>query len=98
METYIILATLTDKGRQDIKGIIERRQKNLEQLQAAGIRIVADYAVMGEFDFLYIVEAPDNRTIMQQVVKDTTAGTLMFRTMSVVPMEQFASIAHQIKG
>ncbi len=95
METYVILAKLTDKGREDVKGIAERRQKNIEQLQQAGIRIVADYALMGDYDFLYVVEAPDNRTILEQVVQDTSAGTLVFHTMPAMPMDQFQQIAQQ---
>ncbi len=98
MATYAILATLTEKGREDIRGIVDRRQSNLEQLQQAGISIVADYALMGEYDFLYIVEGPDNRTIMSQLVKFASAGTLAFRTMPAIPMDEFASLAQQATG
>jgi uncharacterized protein with GYD domain len=97
METYVILAKLTEKGQQDIQGIAERRQKNIEDLKQNGITIVADYALMGEYDFLYIVEAPDNRTIIQQIVKDSTSGTLVFHTMAALPLDQFASIASNVK-
>ncbi len=96
METYIVLAKLTEKGRGDIKGIAERRQKNIEQLQQAGIRIVADYAVMGDYDFLYVVEAPNNRAIMEQVVRDSSHGTLAFHTMPAMPMDQFVAIAGRL--
>lgn len=47
-----------------MRGFAERRPKNVEQLRAAGIRIVADYALMGGYDFVYIVEAPDATTLM----------------------------------
>lgn len=59
-----MLATLTDKVREGVRGFAERRPKNVEQLRAAGIRIVADYALMGGYDFVYIVEAPDATTLM----------------------------------
>lgn len=93
METYVILATLTDKGRQDIAGIAARRQKNIDELRRNGINIIADYALLGEYDFLYIVEAPDNATIMRQVVKDAGSGTLVFRTLTALPMDQFVALA-----
>ena len=92
MATYAILATLTQRGAEDIKGIAERRSKNLEQLAQAGIRVIADYALMGEYDFLYIVEAPDNLTILQEVIKNSSVGTLSFRTMPAVPMEEFIDL------
>ncbi|HEX6289652.1 MAG TPA: GYD domain-containing protein [Herpetosiphonaceae bacterium] len=97
METYVILAKPTEKGRQDIHGIAERRQKNIEDLKQNGINVVADYALMGDYDFLYVVEAPDNRTIMEQIVKNSRAGTLVFHTMAALPLDQFAGIARNTR-
>lgn len=98
METYVMLVTLTEKGRMDIDGIAKRRDKNIEELQKNGIRIVADYALMGEYDFLYVVEAPNNQTMMEQIIHDSSSGTLVFRTMLAIPMEQFASMAANTKS
>jgi uncharacterized protein with GYD domain len=96
METYVMLAKLTEKGREDIKGIMERRQKNIEELQKNGIRVVADYAIMGPYDFLYIVEAPDNQTILRQIAKDTGSGRLEFQTMLAVPLDKFEQMAKDL--
>jgi uncharacterized protein with GYD domain len=96
METYVILAKLTEKGREDIKGIAERRQKNIQQLQQQGIRIVADYALMGPYDFLYVIEAPDNRTLLEQIVKDSSNGSLAFETMAAMPMDQFEGLVKNL--
>lgn len=95
MQTYIMLAKLTEKGREDIKGIAQRRQKNIEDLQQAGIRIVADYAVMGDYDFVYVVEAADNETILRQIVKDSGSGHLAFHTMPAIPLDRFESMVEQ---
>jgi uncharacterized protein with GYD domain len=92
MATYAVLATLTERGAQDLKGIVERRAKNMEELAQRDIRVIADFALMGEYDFLYIVEAPDNVTIMQETIKDLSAGTLRFQTLPAIPMEQFVEL------
>jgi uncharacterized protein with GYD domain len=92
MATYAVLATLTERGAQDLKGIAERRAKNMEELTQRDIRVIADFALMGEYDFLYIVEAPDNVTIMQETIKDLSAGTLRFQTLPAIPMEQFVEL------
>ena len=97
MPTYIMLATLTDKGREDIKGIAERRQKNIEDLERNGIHTVADYAVMGEYDFVYVVEAPDQETLMRQLIKDTGGGRLVFRTMPAIPLDQFEDMTKDLQ-
>lgn len=96
MATYAIFATLTRQGGEDIKGIAERRAKNLEQLAEHGIRVVADYALLGEYDFLYIIEAPDNISVLKQVIQDASAGTLHFRTMPAVPMDEFVELAKDL--
>lgn len=97
MATFVMLATLTDKGRQDVEGFARRRDKNIEELKNNGITVVADYALMGEYDFMYVVEAPDFDTMMKQIVHDSSGGTVVFRTFAAMPMEQFASIAGNIK-
>ncbi|WP_025745963.1 GYD domain-containing protein [Kallotenue papyrolyticum] len=96
MQTYIMLAKLTAKGREDIRGIMERRQRNLQELQARGIRIVADYAVLGPYDFVYIIEAPDNETIVRQIVKDSGSGHLEFHTMLAVPLDKFEQLTKDV--
>lgn len=97
MATYVMLATLTDKGRADLEGVAQRRQKNIEELKQNGITVVADYALMGDYDFLYIVEAPDFETMMQQIAHDTTGGNVVFRTYAAMPLEQWAALTANIK-
>jgi uncharacterized protein with GYD domain len=89
MATYVMLAKLTQKGREDIKAIAEHRQQNLEKLAQRGITSVMDFALMGQYDFLYVVEAPDDRTIFEQAIKDSTSGVLEFITMPAMPLDQF---------
>ena len=89
MATYVMLAKLTEKGREDIKAIAEHRQQNLEKLEQRGITSVMDFALMGQYDFLYVVEAPDDRTIFEQAIKDSTSGVLEFITMPAMPLDQF---------
>jgi uncharacterized protein with GYD domain len=97
MQTYIMLAKLTEKGREDIKGIAERRQKNIDDLQQNGIRIVADYAVMGDYDFVYVVEVADQETLMRQLIKDTGGGRLAFHTMPAIPLDQFEGMTKDLQ-
>lgn len=89
MATYVMLAKLTEKGRENIKAIAEHRQQNLEKLEQRGIHPVMDFALMGQYDFLYVVEAPDDQTIFQQAIKDSTSGVLEFITMPAMPLDQF---------
>lgn len=91
MATYLVLATLTDYGRENVRGYAERWPRNIEQLRETGIRIVADYALMGDYDLVYIVEALD-ATLPEHVVQDCSVGTIVFHTCPAVPMDDFVRI------
>lgn len=96
MALYVILASLTEEGAKDIPGIVARRADGLQGLERHGIKRIADYALMGsEFDFMYIVEADSNETILRQVVRDTASGKLRFHTMPAVTLDDFANIVQK---
>lgn len=95
MALYVILATLTEAGARDIDGIMQRRAEGIQELERHGVKRVADYALMGgDYDFLYIVEADSNETILQQVVRDTRSGKLRFHTMPALSLDAFANLVH----
>ena len=60
MPTYIMLSTLTDEGRKTLKERPERIQEVNREIEAMGARVVQQYAVLGGYDFVNIIEAPDN--------------------------------------
>ena len=96
MATYVLLATLTRRGAEDIQGIVERRAEHIDELARNGIKVVADYALMGEYDFLYIVEAADNLSVLKEVIKAAGSGTLHFRTLPAVPMDEFVDLVKAV--
>ncbi len=58
MATYIMLSTLTDEGRKTLKERPERLKAVNKEVEAMGARIVSQYAVLGGYDFVNIIEAP----------------------------------------
>ena len=63
MATYIMLTRLTDKGAETIKKNPPRIEAVSKELEKFGVKVVAQYAVLGPFDFVNILEAPDNMTV-----------------------------------
>lgn len=63
MATYILLSNLTDEGAKTIKKNPGRIQEVNAELEKLGVRVTAQYATLGPFDFVNIVEAADNMTI-----------------------------------
>ena len=89
MPTYIMLSSLTDEGRKTLKekpGRIKEVNKEIEKL---GVKVVSQYAVLGPYDFVNIVEAPDNESIGRVSVELGARGTVQFLTMPAIPIDQF---------
>ena len=89
MATYIFLSTLTDEGRKTIKGRPERIQEVNKEIEAMGTKVVAQYAVLGGYDFISVVEALDNETVARISVELGARGTVQITTLPAIPIPQF---------
>ena len=65
MPTYILLSKLTDEGWKTVREKPERIKEVNRELEAMGVTVMHQYATLGQYDFVNIVEAPDNKTIAQ---------------------------------
>jgi len=89
MATYIMLTTLTDEGRKTIKGNPKRIKEVNKEVEAMGVKIVAQYALLGPYDFINILEAPDNITVSKVAVELGSRGTLQTMTMAAMTLDEF---------
>jgi uncharacterized protein with GYD domain len=86
METYIMLTKLTDQGRKTIKENPNRTKEVNREVEAMGGKVVAQYAVLGPYDFVNVVQAPDNKTIAKISVELGARGTMEIMTLPVVTL------------
>jgi uncharacterized protein with GYD domain len=89
MPIYVMLTKLTDHGANTINrdpGRIKEVNKDVEDL---GARVLAQYALIGEDDFLNILEAPDTDTIVRISLKLASRGTVRIRTIAAMPIDDF---------
>ncbi|NOX20676.1 MAG: GYD domain-containing protein [Nitrospirae bacterium] len=89
MGYYVILSTLTDEGRKTLKNNPERIFEVNKELEAMGVKVKAQYAVLGPYDFVNIVEAPDNETVARMSVEIGSRGTVQMLSMAATPVEEF---------
>ncbi len=89
MATYILLSTLTDEGRKTISGRPERIQEVNKEIEAMGAKVVDQYAVLGVYDFISVVEAADNETIARISVELGARGTIHITTLPAIPVPEF---------
>ncbi len=90
MPTYILLSSLTDEGAKTIKHKPERiKEVNKELEEHFGVQVKAQYAVLGPYDFVNIVEAPDNETIARVSAELASRGTIKILTLAAIPVDDF---------
>lgn len=91
MPTYIMLSTLTDEGAKTIKDRPTRIQEVNKEIQGMGIKVTGQYAVLGIYDFVSIVEAPDNETVARVSVELASRGTVKIMTLPAIPLDRFVA-------
>jgi uncharacterized protein with GYD domain len=89
MPYYVILSTLTDEGRRTIKEKPGRIIEVNKEIEAMGVKVHKQYALLGSYDFLNIVEAPDNEAVMKMSVEIGARGSVQMMTLPAVPVEEF---------
>jgi uncharacterized protein with GYD domain len=91
MPTYILLSTLTDDGAATVTKKPERVQEVNREIQKLGVTVREQYAVLGPFDFVNIVEAPDNATIARVSAELGSRGSVKITTLAAIPIGEFVS-------
>ena len=91
MPTYIMLSTLTPEGVQTVKNNPNRIKEVNRELEQIGAKVVAQWATLGRFDFVNVVEAPDEKTIARVSMELGSRGTAHYETLSAIPVDDFIS-------
>ena len=89
MATYILLSNLTDEGAKTIKNNPGRIKEVNKEVEALGVTVKDQYAVLGRFDFVNIVEAPDNETVARVSAELSARGSVRIQTLAAIPIDDF---------
>jgi len=83
-----MLSNLTDEGAKTLKANPERLKEVNREVEGMGVKILAQYAVLGPYDFVNIVEAPDNETVTRVSLELSSRGTVRMTTLAAVPVDE----------
>ena len=89
MGRYIMLSILTDEGRKTLKMRPERIKEVNKEIEKMGVKIIAQYAVLGPYDFVNIVEARSNEFIAKVSTELGARGTITLLTLPAIPIDKF---------
>lgn len=79
MPTYILLSTLTDERILEVN----------REIEALGAKVLAQYAVLGPYDFVNVLEAPDNETVARVSLELGSRGTVQIMSLAAIPIVDF---------
>lgn len=91
MPTYIMLTTLTPEGVQTVKNNPQRIREVSSEVEQLGATVKAQWATLGHFDFVNVVEAPDDQTMARVSMELSSRGTGRYETLNAIPIDEFIS-------
>src|SRR3989304_3061676 len=89
MPTYILLSNLTDEGAKTIKRNPRRIKEANTELEKLGAKVLAQYAVLGQYDFVNIVEAADNAAVARMSAELASRGSVRLTTLPALHIDTF---------
>jgi uncharacterized protein with GYD domain len=89
MPTYILLSNLTAQGVQTLKSNPARLREVNSDVEELGARVVHQWATLGPYDFVYVVEAPDAQTVARVSVALGSRGSAKLQTLTALTIDEF---------
>ncbi len=89
MPTYVMLSTLSPEGVQTIKNNPARIREVNKEIEQLGATVKAQWASLGRYDFINVVEAPDDQTMARVSLELGSRGTAKYETLAAIPIDDF---------
>jgi uncharacterized protein with GYD domain len=89
MATYVMLTTLTPEGVQTLKNNPRRLQEVNKEIEQLGAEVKAQWAVLGQYDFVNVIEAPDDKTMARVSLELGSRGTARYESLAAIGVDDF---------
>jgi uncharacterized protein with GYD domain len=86
-----MLSTLTPEGVQTVKNNPQRIKEVNREVEQIGAKVVAQWATLGQFDFVNVIEAPDDKTMSKVSLELGSRGTARYQSLAAIPIDEFIS-------
>ncbi len=95
MSVNLLLTTLTDAGRKAIQEDPEKLREINKEVEYMGVKILAQYALLGQYDFVNIVEAPSNEVMARLAIRLSAKGTTQTLTLAAITIDDLIDALRQ---
>src|SRR5207248_9926541 len=89
LPTYVMLTTLTPEGVETLKSNPARINEVNREVEQLGASVKAQWAVLGQYDFVNVVEAPDEKTMARVSLELGSRGTARYESLAAIPIDEF---------
>ena len=89
MPTYVMLTQLTPEGVQTVKNNPNRIKEVNKEIESLGASVKAQWATLGQYDFVNIVDAPDEATMARVSMELGSRGTARYESLAAIPIDDF---------
>ena len=87
MAYYLQLVVLTDEGRRKFEEDSEWIKEINKDIELMGAKVLTQYALLGQFDFVNIIEAPSDEVAAKLAIKLSATGTVQPLTLAAIPLD-----------
>ena len=87
MSIYLMLTTLTESGRKALQEDPDSLKDINKEVELMGVKILAQYALLGQYDFVNILEAPSNEVVTKLSIGMSARGTTQTLTLAAIPVD-----------
>jgi uncharacterized protein with GYD domain len=91
MPTYVMLTTLGPDGWATVRENPERIREVTREVESMGLKVVAQYGLLGQWDFLNVIEAPDEASVARAAISLASRGTMRTMTLQAVPIDDLVA-------
>ncbi len=89
MPTYVMLSRLSPEGVKTLKSNPDRVKEVNQEVERLGVRVLSQHALLGAYDFITVLEAPDAETVARVSVELGSRGTASYETLTAIPVDDF---------
>ena len=91
MPIYLMLTTLTDAGRKALQDDPEILKEINKEVEFMGVKILTQYALLGQYDFVNIIDAPNNEAVAKLAIRLSAKGTTQTLTLAAISIDDLIS-------
>ena len=88
--------TLTQEGLEELADVSDRIEANRNLWEEAGGKLLEWFIVLGDYDYLLISEAPNEKVMARIAAKASRRGRTRFKSHTAIPIEDFAQVTKDL--